>query len=50
LGDVGLPGSAAEAAGIDDGAEVAKLVDFHRLCLSSLSELYIGTMGRGRIV
>jgi hypothetical protein len=29
LGDVGLASSTAEAAGIDDGAEVAKLVEFH---------------------
>lgn len=29
LGDVGLAGSAAEAAGIDDGAEIAELVEFH---------------------
>ncbi len=31
LRDVGLTGRAAEAAGVDDGAEVAELVEFHEL-------------------
>ena len=49
LGDVGEACRAAETAGIDDGTEVAKLVEFHRLCLSSLSEVSIGRIGAGSI-
>jgi len=32
---------------VRDGAEVTKLVQFHRLCLSILSKLDIGTISRG---
>ncbi len=46
LGNVGLFGSAAERAGFSHRAEVTKLVKFHRLCLSIVSELYIGSIGR----
>lgn len=33
-----------EGASVGDGAEVAELVEFHRLCLSILSEVDIGTI------
>src|SRR6266849_3096829 len=46
LRDVRLLGGAAKAAGFGDGAKVAKLMQLHRLCLSILSELYIGCIGR----
>jgi hypothetical protein len=46
LRDVRLLGRAAEAAGFRDGAKVAKLMEFHRLCLSIISELYIGCIDR----
>jgi len=34
-------GGAAEAAGFGDGADVAKLIEFHRECLCSKSDLCI---------
>jgi hypothetical protein len=40
-----LFGGAAERPGVGDGAEVAELMDFHRLCLSIVSEPYIGCIG-----
>ncbi len=49
LRDVRLLGGAAKAAGFGDGAKVAKLMQLHRLCLSILSELYIGCIGRARL-
>ena len=50
LGNMGEAGGAAEAARIGDCAEVTELVDFHRLCLSILSELYIRRMGGRALV
>jgi hypothetical protein len=47
LGDMRLFRGAAERAGFGHRAEVTKLVKFHRLCLSILSEVYIGSIGRG---
>src|SRR5205807_2616997 len=47
LGNVRLFGGAAERAGFCHGTEVTKLVNFHRLCLSIVSELYIGSIRRG---
>ncbi len=41
---------AAERAGFGHGADVTKLVKFHRLCLSIVSELYIGSIGRNLLV
>src|SRR6267143_4320933 len=46
LGNVRLFRSAAERAGFGYRAEVTKLVKFHRLCLSIVSEVYIGSIGR----
>lgn len=45
LRNVSLLRGAAEAAGFGDRAEVAELVEFHRLCLSIVCELYIGSIG-----
>jgi hypothetical protein len=45
----GLLGGAAEAAGFGNGAEVAKLMEFHRLCLSIVSEVYIGCIAHGSL-
>ena len=44
LRNVRLLGGAAERASLGDRAEVAKLMKFHRLCLSIVSELYIGSI------
>jgi hypothetical protein len=49
LRDVGLFRGTAEAAGFRDSAEVAKLMELHRLCLSIVSELYIRCIGRGAL-
>jgi hypothetical protein len=45
LRDVRLLGRTAETAGFRNGTEVTKLMDFHRLYLSIVSELYIGSIG-----
>ena len=47
LGNVRLFRGAAERAGFRHRAEVTKLVKFHRLCLSIVSELYIGSIAVG---
>jgi hypothetical protein len=47
LRDVRLFGGTRERARVSNSAEVTKLVKFHRLCLSILSEVDIGTIGRG---
>jgi hypothetical protein len=41
---VRLAGGAAEAAGIDDGAEVPKLMEFHGRVISSQSSV-LGSLG-----
>jgi len=45
LRNVRLFSSTAEAAGFGDGAKIAELMEFHRLCLFILSELDIGIIG-----
>src|SRR4029077_6030752 len=45
LGDVGKLRRAAETIGFSDGAEVAKLLEFHRLYLSIVCDLCIGCIG-----
>src|SRR5882762_6545506 len=46
LGNVRLFRGAAERGGFRHRTEVTKLVKFHRLCLSIVSEVYIGSIGR----
>jgi hypothetical protein len=60
LGDMRLLGGAAEGTGFGDGAKIAELVEFHkrsltsaqtrhRLCLSIVSEVYIGSIGAANL-
>ena len=49
LRHVRLLGGAAERTGLGDSAEVAKLMKLHRLCLSIVSELYIGSIAAARV-